>query len=147
MSSFRTQLPRIINLLLVEDDDGDAKALARAFKKARISNNIVRAVDGVDALEILKGINDKVPPPSPCILLVDLNMPRMNGIELIKALRSDDEWKRSIVFVLTTSKRDEDKQAAYDLNVAGYISKATVAEDFLSLISLIDLYVCIMEMP
>jgi CheY-like chemotaxis protein len=141
------QIPRVINILLVEDDDGDAKALARAFKKARIANNIVRALDGVDALEILKGVNGKAQPPSPCILLVDLNMPRMDGIELIRTLRSDEQWKRSVIFVLTTSKRDEDKQAAYDLNVAGYISKATVAEDFLSLISFIDLYVCIVEMP
>jgi len=147
MISSRMQLPRVINILLVEDDDGDAKALGRAFKKARIANNIVRALDGIDALEILNGSNNRVQPPSPCILLVDLNMPRMNGIELIKALRADQHLKRSIVFVLTTSKRDEDKQAAYDLNVAGYISKATVAEDFLSLISFIDLYVCIVEMP
>jgi CheY-like chemotaxis protein len=147
MSSSRIQVPRVINILLVEDDDGDAKALARAFKKARIANNIVRALDGVDALEILNGVNGKVPPPSPCILLVDLNMPRMDGIELIRTLRSEEQWKRSVIFVLTTSKRDEDKQAAYDLNVAGYISKAAVAEDFLSLISFIDLYVCIVEMP
>jgi len=136
-----------LNILLVEDDDGDAKAIQRAFQKARIANAIVRAVDGLEALEMLKGINGKTKPPSPHILLVDLNMPRMNGIQLVEALRADEELRRSIVFILTTSKREEDKTAAYDLNVAGYISKATAAEDFLNVVNMIGYYVCIVELP
>ncbi|MGA2717047.1 MAG: response regulator [Bryobacteraceae bacterium] len=136
-----------LSILLVEDDDGDAKALKRAFQKARIANLIMRAVDGIEALDMLTGANGKTKPPSPCILLVDLNMPRMNGIQLVQALRADEDLRRSIVFVLTTSKRDEDKAAAYNLNVAGYIAKATAAEDFLNLVSLIDCYGCIVELP
>jgi CheY-like chemotaxis protein len=138
---------RIANILLVEDDDGDAKALVRAFQKARIANHIVRAVDGIEALDMLQGRNGKTKPPSPRILLVDLNMPRMNGIQFIETLRRDEELRRSIVFILTTSKRDEDKAAAYDLNVAGYIAKATAAQDFLNLVTLIDFYVAIVELP
>lgn len=138
---------RPLNILLVEDDDGDAKALQRAFQKAKIANTIVRAVDGVEALDMLKGANGKMKPPSPHILLVDLNMPRMNGIQLVQALRKDEDLRRSIVFILTTSKREEDKAAAYDLNVAGYIAKASAAKDFLNLVSLIDYYVCIVELP
>jgi CheY-like chemotaxis protein len=138
---------RTLNILLIDDDDMDAKLLERAFRKAKIGNTIVRAMDGIEALEMLKGINGKTKPPSPRILLVDLNMPRMNGIELVQALRDDEELHRSIVFILTTSKRDEDKMAAYDLHVAGYIAKASAEEDILNLVSLMDSYGRIVEVP
>jgi DNA-binding response OmpR family regulator len=136
-----------LNILLVEDDDGDAKAVRRAFQKVKIANPIIRAVDGIDALEMLRGENGQTKPASPYLLLVDLNMPRMNGIQLVKALREDDNLHKSIVFMLTTSKREEDKIAAYDLNVAGYIVKETAGQDFLNLVSLVDCYWRIVEMP
>lgn len=136
-----------ITILLVEDDDGDAKAVQRAFTKAKIANPISRAVDGVDALDILRAANGRAKFPSPFILLVDLNMPRMDGIEFVTCLRADPGLKRSIVFMLTTSKRDEDKVAAYDLNVAGYILKEKAGEDFLSLVMLVDSYWNIVELP
>jgi CheY-like chemotaxis protein len=136
-----------LNILLVDDDDMDVKALERAFRRDKIGNSVVRAVDGIEALEMLKGANGKTKPPSPRILLIDLNMPRMNGIELVQALRKDDELRQSVVFILTTSKRDEDKMAAYDLNVAGYIAKATAAEDMRNLVSLMHSYGRIVELP
>jgi len=132
---------------LVEDDDGDAKAMERAFVKARIANPIVRVVDGVDALDLLKGTNGKVKMPSPNILIVDLNMPRMNGLQLVQAIRADEEIRQAIVFVLTTSKREEDKMAVYNLNVAGYIVKATAGQDFLRLVDLMNCYWRIVELP
>ena len=138
---------RPLNILLIDDDDMDAKALERAFRKAKIGNTIMRAVDGMEALEILKGLNGRTKPPSPRILLVDLNMPRMNGIEFVQALRDDKELHHSIVFILTTSKRDEDKMAAYDLHVAGYIAKATAEEDIRNLVALMDSYGRIVELP
>jgi CheY-like chemotaxis protein len=138
---------KTLNILLVEDDDGDAKALQRAFQKAKIANKIVRAADGMEALDMLKGTNAKEKMSSPCILLVDLNMPRMNGIQLVQALRMDNDLRHSIVFILTTSKRDEDKLAAYNLNVTGYILKETAGQDFLNLVSLVDCYWRIVEMP
>jgi CheY-like chemotaxis protein len=107
----------------------------------------MRAMDGIEALEMLKGANGRTKPPSPRILLVDLNMPRMNGIEFVRALRKDEELHRSIVFILTTSKRDEDKLAAYNLNVAGYIAKAMAEEDIQNLVSLLDSYGRIVELP
>ena len=136
-----------VNILLVEDDDGDAKAVRRAFSKAKIANPIFRAVDGVEALEMLRGENGKEKLIRPHILLVDLNMPRMNGFQLVSALRADPELKRSIVFFLTTSKSEEDKSAAYDLNVAGYIVKQNAGVDFLNLVGMIDSYWRIVEMP
>ena len=134
-------------ILLVEDDDGDARAVQRAFQKAKIGNTMARAVDGIEALDMLRGANGQTKLSSRRILLVDLNMPRMSGIQFVKALRADEELRQSIVFILTTSKRDEDKVAAYDLNVAGYIAKATAAEDFLNLVSLLDYYSRIVELP
>lgn len=147
MNSFATPSERVLNILLVEDDDGDARALRRAFQKAKIGSPIVRALDGIEALELLSGTNGKTELLPPRILLVDLNMPRMNGIQLVRALRGDEKLRRSVVFVLTTSNREEDKAAAYDLNVAGYITKAKAAEDFLNLVNLLDYYTRIVELP
>jgi CheY-like chemotaxis protein len=137
----------LLHILLVEDDDGDAKAIERAFKKLKIVDRIVRAIDGIDALELLQGTNGKTQLKNPGIFLVDLNMPRMNGIQFVQALRADEELRRHIVFILTTSKRDEDKMAAYDLNVAGYITKATAAADFMNLVNLMGLYGEVVELP
>lgn len=136
-----------IQVLLVEDDDGDAKAVSRAFKKAKVANPMTRALDGVEALEMLRGENGHEAFPKPHLLLVDLNMPRMNGIDLIKEVRNDPKFKHTIIFVLTTSKSEEDKIAAYDLNVAGYILKETAGDDFLKLIDMLDCYWRIVEMP
>ena len=136
-----------LNIVLVEDDDGDAKAVQRAFQRAKIANPIVRAIDGIDALEILRGINGKAKAPAPHLLLVDLNMPRMSGIQLVRAIRDDKALHPSIVFILTTSKREEDLAAAYGLNVAGYIVKETAGQDFLNLVNLVDCYWRIVEMP
>lgn len=138
---------RAINILLVEDDDGDAKALQRAFRKIKIANTIFRATDGVEALEILKGSHDTIKIQHPFLLLVDINMPRMNGIELIQTLRNDQEFHNTIIFVLTTSKLDEDKVAAYNLNVAGYVVKEMAGDCFLNLINLMDYYWRIVEIP
>jgi CheY-like chemotaxis protein len=139
--------PNPIRILLVEDDDGDAKAVERTFLKARIANPIVRALDGIEAMEMLKGSDRQPRLESPYLLLVDLNMPRMNGIQLVTAIREDPDLHDAIIFMLTTSNRAEDKQAAYSLNVTGYILKEKAGEDFLKLFSLVDSYWRIVEMP
>jgi CheY-like chemotaxis protein len=136
-----------VKILLVEDDDGDFKLVQRAFRKAGIANELIRAVDGVEALDILRGTPQKPPLKRPYLLLVDINMPRMDGLSLINALRGDELLNDAIVFMLTTSKHDEDKQRAYELNVAGYILKENAGHDFLELISLIGGYSRIVEMP
>jgi CheY-like chemotaxis protein len=147
MGMIATHAGETLNILLVEDDDGDAKAVQRAFQKAKIANPVLRAVDGIDALEIMRGTNGKAKLSSPYVLLADLNMPRMNGIRLVEALREDNDLRRTIVFVLTTSRREEDIKSAYDLNVAGYISKSTAGQDFLNLVNLVDCYGRIVELP
>jgi CheY-like chemotaxis protein len=145
--TINTPVTNSINILLVDDDDGDVKAVRRAFMKAKIANPIERAIDGVHALEILRGTNGSNKILAPYLLLADLNMPRMNGIELVREIRADPVLHPALVFMLTTSKRDEDKLAAYSLNIAGYILKEKAGNDFVSLVTLMDTYWRIVEIP
>lgn len=136
-----------VNILLVEDDDIDAETVTRAFEKNKIANSLRRAHDGIEALEILRGENGHPSIPSPHLLLVDINMPRMNGIELLKEIRACDKLHKTIAFVLTTSKSDEDIFQAYDLNVAGYVVKSNVGENFIEMLSMLDHYWRVVEFP
>jgi CheY-like chemotaxis protein len=136
-----------LTLLLVEDDQVDAMAIQRGFTKSKIANTVVTASDGVDALEILRGQAPRKKLEKPFIILLDLNMPRMDGFEFLRVLRSDKELKNSVVFVLTTSKLDEDRMRAYDANVAGYIVKSEAGEGFVKAIQMLDHYWRIVELP
>jgi CheY-like chemotaxis protein len=136
-----------IRILLVEDDDGDARAVERTFVKARIANPVERAIDGVEALDILRGTHGRAKMQRPFLLLVDLNMPRSNGLQLIKTIREDADLHDAVIFVLTTSNREEDKESAHAMNVTGYILKENAGQDFLRLFTLVDSYWRIVEMP
>lgn len=132
-----------VSLLLVEDDDIDAMGVERALKRRRIVNPLVRARDGVEALELLRGGMVQ----RPYLILLDLNMPRMGGIEFIGEVRNDPRLSNSVVFVLTTSKSDEDLSAAYRNHVAGYIVKSEIGDSFGSLVQMLDAYWQIVELP
>ena len=131
------------SILLVEDDDVDAMGIERAMNKMRLANPVIRARDGLEGLELLR--SGKV--SSPYIILLDLNMPRMGGLEFLEALRADANLHKSIVFVLTTSKRDQEIAAAYEKNIAGYIVKTTLNEDFDQLLGFLDHYWRLVELP
>lgn len=135
-----------LNIILVEDDDGDAKAIRRAFTKAKVANPIIRKRDGLEALAYLRG-EEETPPPSSYILLVDLNMPRMGGLELIREIRASPELRSAVIFITTTSNAKQDKRGAYDLNVAGYVLKSNAGADFLELVGALDKYWKVVEMP
>ncbi len=135
-----------VQILLVDDNDVDVEGVLRAFTQKRIANPVTVARDGVEALHVLRGINQP-PLPRPFLVLLDLAMPRMNGIEFLDVIRQDPELKDAIVFVLTTSASDEDKVASYNHNVAGYIVKKEVGEGFVRLISLLDHYWRVVEFP
>jgi CheY-like chemotaxis protein len=135
-----------VTILLVDDNPIDCEAVHRGFAKHRIANPIVEAPDGIEALATLRGHRPQAV-PRPYVVLVDLNMPRMNGIELITAIRADPELRDSVVFVLTTSRSDEDRVASYNLNVAGYIVKADVGAGFIRLVEMLDHYWRIVELP
>jgi CheY-like chemotaxis protein len=138
---------RTVHILLVDDDEVDAEAVVRAFRRQRIANPFTIVSDGIEALKALRGEGGQTPVPRPYIILLDINMPRMNGIEFLQALRQDPKLKRSIVFVLTTSDRPEDKMAVYDKHAAGYLVKSRVGQDFLSMINLLDSYWRVVEFP
>jgi len=131
------------SILLVEDDDIDAMSVQRAFQRMKIANPIVRAKDGIEALEILlKGRIEQ-----PYLILLDLNMPRMGGLELLDTIRNNPQLESSVVFVLTTSKDDEDKIKAYKHHVAGYIVKEKLDEGFEQLVRMLDHYWRLVELP
>jgi CheY-like chemotaxis protein len=132
---------RVVTILLVEDDEVDVKALKWAFDKLKVANPLAIARDGIEALEMLRDL------PRPYLIITDINMPRMNGIELLRKIRESEQLRDSIVFVLTTSNDEQDKIDAYDLNVAGYMLKTDMGTSFQRAISLIDNYWKVVEFP
>ena len=112
-----------IKFLLIEDNDLDAEKIDRSMKKLDLDNPVIRARDGIEALDILRGQNGKVKLYQPYIILLDLNMPRMNGAEFLEDLRADNQLKNAYVYVLTTSDRHQDITAMNKFQAAGYIVK------------------------
>ena len=132
---------KVVTILLVEDDEVDEKALRWAFDKLKIANPLVVARDGVEAWETLQEL------PRPYLIITDINMPRMNGIELLRKIRQSEQFRDSIVFALTTSNDEQDKIDAYELNVAGYMLKSDMGTSFTRAIALIDNYWKVVEFP
>jgi CheY-like chemotaxis protein len=135
---------KILNILLVEDDQVDVMNVKRAFEKNRITNPLYVAGDGLEALEMLR--TGKLPSTRRLILL-DLNMPRMNGIEFLRALRQDPELQHTPVVILTTSNAERDKIEAYNLNVAGYLLKPVTFLNFVELTAALNKYWTLVELP
>lgn len=135
-----------VKVLLVEDDEVDSRAMKRAFEKHQIVNPLVVAKDGIQALHTLRG-NGYEGLRRPYLILLDLNLPRMNGLEFLSELRRDEELSDSIVFVLTTSNDDNDRLRAYGHNVAGYLVKSEVGADFASAVSMLQHYWGVVEFP
>jgi CheY-like chemotaxis protein len=135
---------RSLNILLVEDDEVDVMNVQRSFKKNNISNPLYVAGNGVEALEMLR--SGKVPGQNRLILL-DINMPKMNGIEFLRALRADPALRSSPVVVLTTSNDDKDRMETYQLNVAGYLLKPVTFNSFVELMLALNKYWMLVEMP
>lgn len=139
---------REVHILLVEDDEVDVMNVRRAFRKNHITNPLHVAGDGIEALEMLRGEGGKEKlDPQPRICLLDINMPRMNGIEFLREVRADPELQRLSVFVLTTSDEERDLMAAYDLHVAGYILKPVDMGEFVSAVAALNLFWSINELP
>jgi CheY-like chemotaxis protein len=138
---------KTINILLVEDDEVDVMNVKRAFQKNNLNNPIQHAGNGIEALDLLRGYNGQKLADLPRIILLDLNMPKMGGIEFLHELRKDEQLKNISVFVMTTSNEDKDKVDAYNLNVAGYILKPLSMENFVSAVSILKNYWILCEYP
>lgn len=135
---------RTLNILLVEDDRVDVMNVRRAFEQARVVNPLWVAGDGVDALEMLRG--GEVPRDD-LLILLDLNLPRMDGIEFLETLRADDTFARTPVVVLTTSDAETDRMSVYDFHVAGYIVKPVTFPAFVETVATLNKYWMLVEMP
>jgi CheY-like chemotaxis protein len=135
---------RSLNILLVEDDQVDVMNVQRAFHKNKNQNPLFVAGDGIQALDMLR--TGKVPLDRRIILL-DLNMPRMNGIEFLRELRADPAIGHTPVIVLTTSDDERDRVNAYNLNVAGYLLKPVTFVNFVELMAALNKYWTLVELP
>lgn len=136
-----------VTFLVVEDDEIDVKALKRAFKELKLSNPIRFARDGVEAMEILRGENGQEKLDKPYLILLDLNMPRMGGLEFLDEVRNDPDHQSAIVFIMTTSAAEEDRVKAYNKNVAGYMLKSNAGDTFIKALSMLEHYWRIVEFP
>ena len=133
-----------VTILLVDDDDVDYMAVQRAMRQLRLLNPLVRARDGIEALTILTSL-DTI--NGPYLILLDLNMPRMNGFEFLERIRSDPSLSSSVVFMLTTSSTDEDRMKAYSHHVAGYMVKTDMKDGFNNIFNMLEGYWRIVELP
>jgi CheY-like chemotaxis protein len=125
-----------ISLLLVEDDDIDAMTIKRSFKKQNITNEVIRVYDGIEALALLR--TGEI--TQPLVIILDLQMPRMGGIEFLKTLRADPQLSNLVVFVLTTSKAKSDIESSYGEHIAGYFVKGETGDRFSGLVSMLENY-------
>ncbi|ARP81881.1 two-component system response regulator [Bordetella genomosp. 9] len=130
-------------ILLVEDDTVDAMTVKRALKEINVANPLVRRENGEEAIEYLRDAGNE----RPCIILLDLNMPVMNGIEFLHVIKADEQLRRLPVIVLTTSEEQQDKINSFNMSVAGYIAKPVDYRQFVGVMRSIDLYWTISELP
>lgn len=130
-------------VLLVEDDQVDAMTVQRSFKDLKVLNKLVHKVDGREALEYLQNDGSDMP----CVVLLDLNMPRMNGIEFLKVVKADKKLKKIPVIVLTTSIAEKDVTESFNLSVAGYIVKPVDYKNFVETMRTIETYWTLSQLP
>jgi len=130
-------------ILLVEDDEVDTMTVQRAFKDLKVTNELVHRINGEEALKYLRAEDSQMP----CVVLLDLNMPKMNGVEFLKISKEDEKLKKIPVVVLTTSKEEHDIVESFELSVAGYIVKPVDYKRFVEAIRAIDLYWTLSELP
>ena len=139
-----------VPILLVEDSKIDIKNVQRAFKKNKISNPLYVTRNGEEALSFLHNQpphEDTNQSPRPGVILLDINMPVMNGIEFLQAIKADKELRKIPVVVLTTSREERDRLESFQLGVAGYIIKPVDFTKFVDAIRVIDLYWKLSELP
>ena len=130
-------------ILLVEDDVVDAMTAERALKELEIMNELIKTCNGEEALDYLRETDNE----NPCLIFLDLNMPRMSGLEFLEIIKKDDNLKSIPVVVLTTSKEESDKTASFKCSVAGYIVKPVDYDKFVEVIRTIDAYWTMSELP
>ena len=139
---------KAIEILLVEDNTGDARLAIEALREAKVHNNLNWVKDGVAALAFLRREGEYAAAPRPDLILLDLNLPRKDGREVLAAVKADEKLRRIPVVVLTTSQAEEDILRAYHLNANCYISKPVDLDQFMKVIkSIKDFWLTIVKLP
>jgi chemotaxis family two-component system response regulator Rcp1 len=142
------QKSRPVQVLLVEDNPGDVRLTREAFKDGRVLVNITVAPDGVEAMEILHHRGPYKDSPRPDLILLDLNLPKKNGREVLLEIKADEDLRRIPVIVMTTSRAEQDIHRAYNLNANCYITKPVELEEFLNVVrSIEDFWLTIVTLP
>jgi len=136
-----------VQFLIVDDDSVSVMSIERAIKKLRLVNPVRTAVNGQEALDILRGHNGKVRIEPPYVVILDLDMPQMSGIEFLEEVRADPELKSAVIFVLTASDAPEDVTLAYEKNIAGYVVKENAYDTFRQTLSMIDTFSSVVVLP
>ena len=136
-----------LSVLLVEDDDVAAESVVRSLNRVGLALPLVWAQDGEVALQVLRDADPQRRAPRPRVVLLDLNMPRMNGFEFLQHVRADPLLRDEVVFVLTTSDADTDRTRACHENIAGYMVKASVGPQFSKLAQLLQSYRSAVRLP
>jgi CheY-like chemotaxis protein len=129
--------------MLVEDDGVDAMTVKHALNDIKVINQLIHQTNGEEAINYLRKLGNG----KPCVILLDLNMPKMNGMEFLKLAKADEELKMIPVIVLTTSRSEQDKLESFGLSAAGYIVKPTDYDRFVEAIKTVDNYWTLSEMP
>jgi len=139
---------RPIDVLLVEDDPGDVLMTREAFTENKVANRLAVVPDGVDAMAFLRKEGEYADAPTPDLVLLDLNLPRMDGREVLAAMKSDEELRRIPVVVLTTSEAEEDVLRSYSLHANAYVTKPVDFERFIDVVRQIDdFFVSVVRLP
>jgi CheY-like chemotaxis protein len=139
---------RPVEILLVEDNLGDIRLTRETLKEGKVRNNLHVSVDGVEALKFLKQEGEYQDAPRPDLILLDLNMPRMDGRELLERIKRDDDLKRIPVVIMTTSEAEEDIVKSYNLHANCYITKPVGLDQFIQVVKMIeDFWVTIVKLP
>ncbi len=137
-----------IEILMVEDNPSDVRLTLEAFKDAKVLNNMSVASDGEDALKFLKREGRHKDSPRPDLILLDLNLPRMNGKEVLGEIKRDPDLKRIPVVVLTTSDNEQDIRRAYDLHVNAYVRKPVDLDQFIKIVEAVeDFWLSVVKLP
>ena len=138
----------MIEILLVDDNPGDVRLTREALKEAKVSNTLHTACDGVEAMEFLRRQGKYRYVPRPDLILLDLNMPRKNGLEVLSEIKGDDDLKKIPVVILTVSKNEEDIVKSYDMHANCFITKPVDLDQFLNVIkSIQDFWLTIVKLP
>ena len=126
-----------VTILIVDDDDIDIRALKQGLSQGNIPNPIETAFNGREALEILRGTEKRKALSKPYLILLDINMPEIDGFEFLEIIRKDPRLKDAMVYILTTSDSERDRIQAYEYNVAGYLVKSDAGVDSINFVRLI----------